>query len=63
MKAGRNFNEEQMNWLRAIKDYLAANVEIAPADFGARPAFQRQRWAWWRRASCLARGRTGWWMS
>lgn len=32
IKAGRDFNEEQMNWLRAIKDYLAANVEIAPAD-------------------------------
>ena len=31
-KAGRNFNEEQMNWLNAIRDYLAANVEIAPAD-------------------------------
>jgi len=31
-KAGRDFNQEQMNWLRAIKDYLAANVEIAPAD-------------------------------
>ena len=31
-KAGRDFNEEQMNWLRAIKDYLAANVEIATAD-------------------------------
>ncbi len=32
IKAGRDFNEEQMNWLRAIKDYLAANVEIAAAD-------------------------------
>ncbi len=32
MKAGRTFSEEQMNWLRAIKDYLAVNVEIAPAD-------------------------------
>jgi type I restriction enzyme R subunit len=32
VKAGRNFDEEQMNWLRAIKDYLAANVEIAPGD-------------------------------
>lgn len=32
IKAGRTFNEEQMNWLKAIKDYLAANVEIAPAD-------------------------------
>jgi type I restriction enzyme R subunit len=31
-KAGRDFNEEQMNWLTAIRDYLAANVEIAPAD-------------------------------
>jgi type I restriction enzyme, R subunit len=31
-KAGREFNEEQLNWLRAIKDYLAANVEIAPTD-------------------------------
>jgi type I restriction enzyme R subunit len=28
IKAGRNFTEEEMNWLRAIKDYLAANVEI-----------------------------------
>lgn len=32
INAGREFNEEQMNWLRAIKDYLAANVEIAPGD-------------------------------
>jgi type I restriction enzyme R subunit len=32
LKAGRTFNEEQMNWLKAIKDYLAANVEIASAD-------------------------------
>ncbi|HOM11997.1 MAG TPA: type I restriction-modification enzyme R subunit C-terminal domain-containing protein [Rubrivivax sp.] len=32
IKAGRAFSDEQMAWLRAIKDYLAANVEIAPAD-------------------------------
>jgi type I restriction enzyme R subunit len=32
VKAGRNFDEEQMNWLKAIKDYLVANVEIAPGD-------------------------------
>jgi type I restriction enzyme R subunit len=32
IKAGRDFSEDQMTWLRAIKDYLAANVEIAPAD-------------------------------
>ena len=31
-KAGREFNDEQLNWLRAIKDYLAANVEIASGD-------------------------------
>lgn len=31
-KAGRDFDEEHMNWLRAIKAYLAANVEIAAAD-------------------------------
>jgi type I restriction enzyme R subunit len=31
-KAGRDFSEEQMNWLKAIKDYLAANIEIAAAD-------------------------------
>lgn len=32
IKAGREFGEDQMQWLKAIKDYLAANVEIAPAD-------------------------------
>ena len=32
IKAGRVFSDEQMAWLKAIKDYLAANVEIAPAD-------------------------------
>ena len=30
--AGRIFTEDQMNWLEAIRDYLAVNVEIAPAD-------------------------------
>lgn len=30
--AGRIFTDEQMTWLKAIKDYLAMNVEIAPAD-------------------------------
>ncbi len=32
IKAGREFSSEQMAWLKAIKDYLVANVEIAPAD-------------------------------
>ena len=32
IKAGQSFDEEQTTWLRGIKDYLAANVEIASAD-------------------------------
>ena len=32
IKAGRKFSEEQMDWLRLIKDHLAANVEVAPRD-------------------------------
>jgi type I restriction enzyme, R subunit len=32
IKAGKVFSDEQMAWLKAIKDYLAANVEILPAD-------------------------------
>ncbi|HET8555014.1 MAG TPA: DEAD/DEAH box helicase family protein [Rhodanobacteraceae bacterium] len=31
-KAGKSFTEDQMHWLKAIRDYLAANVEIAPDD-------------------------------
>lgn len=32
LKAERTFSDEQMTWLRAIKEYLAANVEIQPTD-------------------------------
>ena len=32
IKAGRAFDDTQMQWLKAIKDYLAANVEIGPRD-------------------------------
>lgn len=32
IKVGKNISEEQMNWLKAIKNYLAANVEIASSD-------------------------------
>ncbi|MGE4088356.1 MAG: type I restriction-modification enzyme R subunit C-terminal domain-containing protein [Immundisolibacter sp.] len=32
IKAGKNFSDEQLAWLKAIKDYLATNVEIAPTD-------------------------------
>jgi type I restriction enzyme R subunit len=31
-KAGRVFTDDQLQWLEAIRDYLAVNVEIAPAD-------------------------------
>ena len=32
IKAGKAFSDEQTAWLRAIKDYLAANVEIEQGD-------------------------------
>ncbi len=38
-KAGLEFTEEQMDWLRLIRDHLAANVEIAPRDFMQFPSF------------------------
>lgn len=38
-KAGREFTEEQMGWLRLIRDHLAANVEITPRDFMQFPSF------------------------
>ncbi|MCQ8278869.1 hypothetical protein NFI95_10435 [Acetobacteraceae bacterium KSS8] len=31
-KAGRTYTPDQRAWLEAIRDYLAANIEIAPAD-------------------------------
>ena len=39
MKAGREFSDEQMRWLRLIKDYVAANVDIQPADMQDIPPF------------------------
>lgn len=38
-KAGKSFSEEQMAWLALIKDHLAANAEIVPADLQEIPAF------------------------
>jgi type I restriction enzyme R subunit len=38
-KAGREFTDEQMDWLRLIRDHLAANVEITPRDFMQFPSF------------------------
>jgi len=31
--AGRDYSEEQMDWLRTIAGFVAANAEIAPSDF------------------------------
>ena len=39
-RAGRAYTQEQLGWLEAIRDYLAANIEVTTADiqdqFGAR---------------------------
>ncbi len=39
-RAGRTYTPEQLGWLEAIRDYLAANVEVSTADiqdqFGAK---------------------------
>ncbi len=38
-KAGIEFTEDQMVWLKVIKDHLGANVEIEPRDLIQYPAF------------------------
>ncbi|RDD60596.1 type I restriction-modification enzyme R subunit C-terminal domain-containing protein [Ferruginivarius sediminum] len=37
--AGRDFSAEQLEWLTAIKDHLAANAEISREDFKEHPDF------------------------
>jgi type I restriction enzyme R subunit len=37
-KAGRHYTEEQMRWLRLIKDHVAANAEITAEDLQEAPA-------------------------
>lgn len=39
IKAGRAFSDDQMAWLKMIKDYLAANAEIEARDLGELPPF------------------------
>lgn len=41
-KAGKEYTEEQMGWLRLIKDHLAANVEIEPRSFMESPSLNDQ---------------------
>jgi type I restriction enzyme R subunit len=31
-RAGRDYTQEQLGWLEAIRDYLAANIEVTTAD-------------------------------
>jgi len=38
LKAGRDYTTEQEGWLRAIAAFIAANAEIAPADFQEVPS-------------------------
>lgn len=38
-KAGRTYSEEQRNWLMAIRDHLAVNIEIRPEDMMDAPEF------------------------
>ena len=39
-ESGRRFNPEQIAWLEAIRDHVAANLEIAPDDFEYSPFAQ-----------------------
>ncbi len=41
-KAGREYTSEQEDWLRLIAAHIAANAEIAPADFMSVPALADQ---------------------
>jgi type I restriction enzyme, R subunit len=38
---GRQFTPEQRIWLEAIRDHVAANLEMTPEDFGYAPFVQR----------------------
>lgn len=41
-RAGRIYNQEQLNWLEAIRDHLAANIELPMRDLQEQPAFTRR---------------------
>lgn len=38
-KAGKEFTEEQLAWLRLVRDHIAANAEIERTDFQSSPMF------------------------
>jgi len=39
IRAGREFTDEQMNWLHLVKAHIAANAEVAPRDLMEIPTF------------------------
>ena len=39
LKAGRSFTAEQTEWLKLIKDHIAANAEVTPDDLKEIPSF------------------------
>lgn len=41
-KAGKEYTQEQLDWLRLIRNHLTANVEIAPRDFLESPELNGQ---------------------
>ncbi len=41
-QAGRRYSQEQLGWLEAIRDHLAANIELPLRDLQEQPAFARR---------------------
>lgn len=41
-RQGRIYTQEQLGWLEAIRDYLAANIELPLRDLQDQPAFARR---------------------
>lgn len=41
-KAGRAYNQTQLGWLEAIRDHLAANIELPLRDLQELPQFERR---------------------
>ena len=41
-QAGRAYSQEQLGWLEAIRDHLAANIELPMRDLQAQAVFARR---------------------
>ena len=41
-QAGRQYSQEQLSWLEAIRDHLATNIELPLRDLQEQPAFTRR---------------------